>query len=70
MALVTEGGYDLQALGCVDSIRRSSHALAQPQHASHVAGDGRPRSVASTRAAARAVRRCVKRAIAPFWKVK
>jgi len=62
MALVTEGGYDLQALTA--SIDQTVKALASP-----VGDPVWPAStVASTRGRTSADR--VKRAIAPFWKVQ
>ena len=62
MALVTEGGYELQALAA--SLDQTVQALAKP-----VADPAWPgASIAPTRGRAAADR--VKRAIAPFWKVK
>ena len=62
MALVTEGGYDLQALAA--SLDQTVEALSAP-----VAEPVWPAAtVASTRGRASAAR--VKEAIAPFWKVK
>ena len=63
MALVTEGGYDLQALAA--SIDQTVAALAS---SSRLAWPAAPAVPSSTRGRTAADR--VKRAIAPFWKVK
>jgi acetoin utilization deacetylase AcuC-like enzyme len=65
IALVTEGGYDLQALA--SSIDQTVGALAAPSNPS--SGPPWPAAaVASNRG--RTAAALVKRAIAPFWKVK
>jgi acetoin utilization deacetylase AcuC-like enzyme len=65
MALVTEGGYDLQALA--SSIDQTIRALAAPSKPSSWP-EWPAASVASNRG--RTAATLVKRAIAPFWKVK